>query len=377
MRRFVSQPSELCAGAAFALAGFSSGRGDCARGGWAAGRCVPAGMFRACLTPAVRSCWNVLRSITPAVRSCWNVPRSITPAARFYRGVLRSITSAARFYRGVLRSITPAVRFCWNVLRSSHARRAFLLECSALVSRPPCGSVGMFRARSRPPCVPVGKSCARSRPPCGSIAVFCARSRPPCGSITVFCARLTPAVRSCWKVLRSITPAARFYCGVLRSSHARRAVLLECLALDHACRAVLSRCFALDHACCLTHSAKQDGLRYFAFLFRGSRSPFVRSRGVGAVVCLCGFTSGLAVYLWRSRRSYRGRGGMGDGVTRERSRRRGVSALSRNHIGFAMFSAGSTLGLRAPNLRQRAIGSLDSLHLGRGGVRFTRRGRSG
>ena len=36
------------------------------------------------------------------------------------------------------------------------------------------------------------------------------------------------------------------------------------------------------------------------------------------------------------------------------------------HIGFAVFSAGSTLGLRAPNLRQRAIGSLDSLHLIRG-----------
>ena len=35
----------------------------------------------------------------------------------------------------------------------------------------------------------------------------------------------------------------------------------------------------------------------------------------------------------------------------------------RKHIGFVMLSAGSTLGLRAPNLRQRAIGSLDSLHL--------------
>ena len=203
MRRFVSQPSELCAGAAFALAGFSSGRGDCARGGWAAGRCVPAGMFRACLTPAVRSCWNVLRSITPAVRSCWNVPRSITPAARFYRGVLRSITPAVRscwnvlrsitpavrfcwnglcpiapavrFYRGVLRPITPAVRFCWNVPRSPHARRAFLLECSALASRPPCGSIAVFRA--------------------------------------------------------CLTPAVRFYRGVLRSPHARRAVLSRCSAL--------------------------------------------------------------------------------------------------------------------------------------------------
>ena len=35
----------------------------------------------------------------------------------------------------------------------------------------------------------------------------------------------------------------------------------------------------------------------------------------------------------------------------------------RKHIGFVMLSAGSPLGLRAPNLRQRAIGSLDSLHL--------------
>ena len=38
----------------------------------------------------------------------------------------------------------------------------------------------------------------------------------------------------------------------------------------------------------------------------------------------------------------------------------------RKHISFAMFSAGSPLGLRAPNLRQRVFDSLDSLHLGRG-----------
>ena len=56
----------------------------------------------------------------------------------------------------------------------------------------------------------------------------------------------------------------------------------------------------------------------------------------------------------------------------ERSRRRGVGALLRERIGFAMFSAGSTLGQKVeaalrprPRLRQRAIGSLDSLHLGR------------
>ena len=189
MRRFVSQPSELCAGAAFALAGFSSGRGDCARGGWAAGRCVPAGM------------------------------------------------SCAR--------LTPAVRFCWNVLRSVHA-------------------------------------CLFS---------FC--------------------------------------------------------------------------------QEKRDGLRYLAFLFRGSRSPFVRSRGVGAVICLCGFTSGLAVYLWRSRRGYRGRG-----VRGVRSRRRGVSALSRNHIGFAMFSAGSTLGLRAPDCAKESSTLWTLFIWVAAWVRLARRGRS-
>ena len=38
-----------------------------------------------------------------------------------------------------------------------------------------------------------------------------------------------------------------------------------------------------------------------------------------------------------------------DGGRGERGWRRSVSALLRNHIGFAMFSAGSTLGLRAPD----------------------------
>ena len=119
------------------------------------------------------------------------------------------------------------------------------------------------------------------------------------------CVRFTPAIRFYWDVLRSV------------------------------------------HACCLPHSAKQDGLRYVPFLFRrGSRSPFVRSRGVGAVIYLGGFTSGLFVYLWRSRRGYRGHEERGTG---ERGWRRSVSALLRNHIGFAMFSAGSTLGLRAPD----------------------------
>ena len=54
---------------------------------------------------------------------------------------------------------------------------------------------------------------------------------------------------------------------------------LSGLRLSRAHHAFLSECPAFDHACCLPHSAKQNGLRYVAFLFRrGSRSSFVRSR---------------------------------------------------------------------------------------------------
>ena len=69
--------------------------------------------------------------------------------------------------------------------------------------------------------------------------------------------------------------------------------------------------FVSVHACCLTLSAKQDGLRYAPFLFRRSRSLFVRSRGVGVVIGLGWFTSGLCVYLRRFRR---GAGDAGTGL---------------------------------------------------------------
>ena len=159
-----------------------------------------------------------------------------------------------------------------------------------------------------------------------------------CGSIQMSCVRSAPVIRSSRNVLRSITPAVCRLC------------------------------------------AKQDGLRDVPFLFRrGSGSPVARSRIVGTVIGLCGFTSGLRVSLWRSRRrtkeTERTRG------TRERNRRHGLCASLRNHIGLVSLSAGSTLGLRAPNLRQRVFDSLDSLHLIRGvgafhagrGVRVQRR----
>ena len=152
----------------------------------------------------------------------------------------------------------------------------------------------------------------------------CARGGCPagrCGSVAAFCVRLVTGRRFYWSVLRSITPAV--------------------------CRL----------------SAKQDGLRYVSFLFRrGSRSPFVRSRIGGVVIGICGFTLELCVFWRRSRRGTRG---TENGV--------GGAALVRFCVGalaLICFPRGSTLGLRAPNLRQRVFDSLDSLHWVRGKVRL-------
>ena len=204
-------------------------------------------------------------------------------------------------------------------------------------------------------------------------------------------------MRFCWGVLPRFTPDIAFLLG----------------------------CFASVHACCLPHSAKQDGLRYLAFLFRGSRSPFVRSRGVGAVIFLGRFTSGLCVYLWRSRRGCRGHGGCGERGTGDGTgcvafvrlcagtlallcfprgvrwgcapqtapkslrlsglssrcggvglvRVHGLCALLRGHIGTVSFSAGSTLGLRAPDCAKESS-TLWTLFRGWPSerVHFTRRG---
>ena len=255
MRRFVSQVRELCAGAAFALAGFSSGRGDCARGGCSARRCVPAGMFCARLTPVVRFYRGVLRSSharravllecsaldharravllecsalvsrPPCVPAGMFRARSRPPCGSVGMFCAR-FTPAVRFYRGVLRSITPAVRFCWNVLRSSHARRAVLLECSALVSRPPCGSIAVFCARFTPAvrfyrgvlrssharrAVLLECSALASRPPCGSVGMSCARSRLPCGSVGMSCARFTPVSFPSVRKRKTACGILRFY----------------------------------------------------------------------------------------------------------------------------------------------------------------------
>ena len=124
---------------------------------------------------------------------------------------------------------------------------------------------------------------------------------------------ITPALRSCWNVLRSV----------------------------HACLTFLLECFAFEHACCLPHSAKQNGLREVTFLFRrGSGSPVVRSQIDGAVIGFRGFTSGLCVSLWRSRRRTKG--------TRRTESAASQSAFCVNISALRRFPRGVRWGLRAP-----------------------------
>ena len=78
------------------------------------------------------------------------------------------------------------------------------------------------------------------------------------------------------------------------------------------CRGDLPRCVpsAMQFCCgaCLRFTpavflaTNRTACGMLRFYSAGSRSPFVRSRSVGAVICLGGFTSGLCVSLWRSRR---------------------------------------------------------------------------
>ena len=152
---------------------------------------------------------------------------------------------------------------------------------------------------------------------------------------------------------------ARFTLGV--AVLAQRFVLGSHPALRFCCGDLSS-----VHACCLTHCAKQDGLRYLAFLFRRVE---IAIRAFSR--CRCGYLP-LWVHFGFGRlfvaisTGYRSTGERGNGRTGLRGWRRGLCALLRKHIGFAILSAGSTLGLRAPNLRQRVFDSLDSLHAAAG-----------
>ena len=134
--------------------------------------------------------------------------------------------------------------------------------------------------------------------------------------------------------------------------------------------AALSRCLPSVHACLFSFVRKKETacgmLRSYS---AGSRSPFVRSRGA---LRLSAFVGSLRVWAFLY--------GDLDGVTGDagnggRGRRRGLCALLRGRIGLAVLSAGSTLGLRAPDCAKESS-TLWTLLRGWSSerVRFTRRG---
>ena len=183
---------------------------------------------------------------------------------------------------------------------------------------------------------------------CDSIAAFCLGSRPAlrlwrsvlpsvCARpLQFYCSVLPQFARPALRLWRSVLPRfARWACGfggALPSVCALGLQLWRALCLGSRsalrfCRRVLPRfapglaallrCFAFVHACLFSLVRKKEAAcGILRSCSAGSRSPFVRSRCVSAVIGRSEFTSGLAVYLWRSRRSYRGRRGTRNGATR-------------------------------------------------------------
>ena len=108
---------------------------------------------------------------------------------------------------------------------------------------------------------------------CGSAAVYVRLLL--CGSIAAFYV---------W-----CTPDMRFRCGVVHLVHVRYTALLRCFVFGvrPICGSVAAFCIRsrLLFAACAPNRTACGMLRFYS---AGSRSPFARSRDVGAVICLCG-----------------------------------------------------------------------------------------
>ncbi|MDY2872814.1 MAG: hypothetical protein SOT57_09815 [Eubacteriales bacterium] len=134
----------------------------------------------------------------------------------------------------------------------------------------------------------------------------------------------------------------RFYWNVLRSIHACHAFLLECFSFDYAwCLPPVRQTERLAICCVPIPPWGEIAIRAFSNRrFDYQFPPPVHFRPERFF---------MAIPTGNEETRERG----------ERSRRRGARALLREHIGFAMFPAGSTLGqnveagtARRPRLRQ-------------------------
>ena len=283
MRRRFSYGSELSAGAAFVLAGFSSGTGVCARGGTGVIRNSECGIgardergwHRGSVAEFCRwfmSAFAVLPRRFPRRMLVLAVlPRHLSSVYPCLCGAVEAISSARVWLCGsiavfCLRSC-PALRGCRRGLRLFHARLCGAVDAFCLGSCPASrfwrralprfmpGIAGLLTRFALGSCLPRGSVvafCPRSRPPYGSSGVSCLGSRSPCGSGGAVCPRFTPAFE------------------------------------------VLLRCLSSVHACCLPHGDKQDGLRFCRTFCLRSRQGLRFCRGA-----FPRFTPGLAVLLGR------------------------------------------------------------------------------
>ena len=122
-----------------------------------------------------------------------------------------------------------------------------------------------------------------------------------CGSVAAFCTGIVSVMRFCCNVLPSVHAC---HCGSVAAFCLRFtpviAVLLQRFAFGSRLLFDAERQTGRLAVSCVPIPRVEIAIR--AFSRRSS------------VICLCGFTSGLAVSLWRSRRGYRGRGNAGNGV---------------------------------------------------------------
>ena len=164
---------------------------------------------------------------------------------------------------------------------------------------------------------------------------------------------IAPVIRSYRDVLCSITPVIRSYRSVL--------------AFVRACHTFLSGCLMFDHACCLPPVRQTERLAICCVPI----PPWVviAIRAFSDVAWLSGFVGSLRDCAFPY--------GYPDGIIGAaglRNWRRGLCAFLRSRIGVVSFSAGRTLGLRAPDCAKESSTLWTLFTLRRGYVSaYTRR----
>ena len=165
--------------------------------------------------------------------------------------------------------------------------------------------------------------------------------------------------RGVWRVLRWFMPVMRqhaAFCTLLSTDHCTLTTnVASCAGSCLPCGSVVAFCAGSCLSCCSVVAFCVSFTPVF-FPLSGKKKrlavcfvpvPRGRNRHLQVLMPFNGYRAllvhfGTARFFMAIPTGLRRNAGV-------RSRRRGVRTLLRNHIGFAMLSAGSTLGLRAPD----------------------------